>query len=99
MDDLIPRAAAIQIAERYGCNNGSALEHHSGATDCIASEIATLPAVDAVPVVHARWQGVSPFVDTEECSNCRYNIQSEELETPYCPWCGAKMDGERRDSK
>lgn len=53
------------------------------------------PIVDAVPVVHARWQSVSPFVDTEECSNCRYNIQSEELETPYCPWCGAKMDGER----
>jgi len=99
MDDLISRAAAIRIAERYGCNNGSALGHHSGAADCIASEIATLLAVDAVPVVHARWQGVSPFVDTEECSNCRYNIQSEELETPYCPWCGAIMDGERRDGK
>lgn len=49
-DDLISRAAAIQIAERYGCNNGSALGHHSGAADCIASEIATLPAVDAIPV-------------------------------------------------
>ena len=49
-DDLISRAAAIQIAERYGCNNGSALGHHSGAADCVASEIATLPAVDAVPV-------------------------------------------------
>lgn len=62
-------------------------------------EIEKMPAVDAAPVVHARWQGVSPFVDTEECSNCRYNIQSEELETPYCPWCGAKMNGERRDSE
>jgi len=99
MADLISRAAAIQIAESYGCNNGSALGHHSGTADCIASEIAKLPAVDAVPVVHARWQGVSPFVDTEECSNCRYNIQSEELETPYCPWCGAQMDGERRDGE
>jgi hypothetical protein len=49
-NDLISRAAAIQIAERYGCNNGSALGHHSGAADCIASEIATLPAVDAIPV-------------------------------------------------
>lgn len=52
------------------------------------------PAVDAVPVVRARWQGVSPFVDTEECSHCGYNIPSDEFETLYCPWCGAKMDGE-----
>lgn len=50
MDDLISRTAAIQIAERYGCNNGSALGHHSGAADCIASEIAALPAIDAITV-------------------------------------------------
>ena len=43
MDDLISRAAAILIAESYGCNNG-------GVADCIASKIAALPAVDAVPV-------------------------------------------------
>ena len=49
-DDLISRAAAIELAERYGCNNGSAYGHHSGAADCVASEIATLPAVDAIPV-------------------------------------------------
>ena len=48
--------------------------------------------MNVTPVVHARWQGVSPFVDSRECSNCHYCIQSEELETPYCPWCGAKMD-------
>lgn len=51
MDDLISRAAAIRIAEKYGCNNGSALGRHSGLADCIASEIAKLPAVDAAPVV------------------------------------------------
>ena len=57
-------------------------------------ELDAAPAVDAAPVVHGRWQGVSPFVDSEECSECRYCIQDEELETPYCPMCGAKMDGE-----
>ena len=61
---------------------------------CVEDMIENAHAVDAAPVIHARWQGVSPFVETEECSNCRYNIQSEELETPYCPWCGAKMDGQ-----
>lgn len=38
------------------------------------------------------WIGVSPFVDSEQCSICGYCIHSEELETPYCPWCGAKME-------
>ncbi len=61
--------------------------------------ISVLPAVDAVPVVHGRWQGVSPMVDSMECSVCRYCIPSEEFETPFCPWCGAKMDGERRDDE
>lgn len=66
---------------------------------CVEDMIENAPAVDAVPVIHARWQGVSPFVDSEECSNCRYNIPSDEFETPYCPWCGAKMDDEWRDSE
>lgn len=38
------------------------------------------------------WTGVSPFVDSVQCSKCGYCIYSEELETPYCPWCGAKME-------
>lgn len=87
MNDLISRSAALHALLMS--------KNYQDARDSLEQ----LPAEDAKPVVHARWQGVSPFVDTEECSNCRYNIQSEELETPYCPWCGAIMDGERRDSE
>lgn len=50
MDDLISRAAAIHIAEKYGCNNGSTIGRHSGVADCIASEIDGLPAVNAIPI-------------------------------------------------
>lgn len=39
-----------------------------------------------------RWIKQNPMVDTEECSECGYNILGEEFETPFCPWCGAKMD-------
>jgi len=39
------------------------------------------------------WIGQNPMVDTEECSECGYNIIDEELETPFCPWCGADMRG------
>lgn len=44
------------------------------------------------PVKYGRWIKQNPLADTEECSICGYNIQSIELETPYCAWCGAKME-------
>lgn len=37
------------------------------------------------------WVRVCPQTDSVECLACRYELQSEELETPYCPWCGAEM--------
>ena len=97
MDDLISRAAALNAIDCWHIDFNS-MDGAKVQTDCWRT-IKELPAVDAAPVVHARWQGVSPFVDSEECSHCRYNIPSDEFETPYCPWCGAKMDGERRDSE
>ena len=51
-----------------------------------------IPTADVVPVQHAKWQGVSPFVNSLECSYCRYCVMDEEFRTPYCPWCGAVMD-------
>ena len=39
-----------------------------------------------------RWIKQNPLVDTEECSLCGYNVIDEEFETPFCPWCGARMD-------
>jgi predicted Zn-ribbon and HTH transcriptional regulator len=45
-------------------------------------------------VVHGHWQKVNPMVDTVECSECGYQLLSEELKTPYCAWCGAEMDKE-----
>lgn len=38
------------------------------------------------------WVGVSPAVDTVQCSVCGGQLFSAELETPYCPYCGAKME-------
>ena len=37
------------------------------------------------------WIKQNPMVDTEECSECGFNIPSEEFETPFCPWCGVEM--------
>lgn len=41
-----------------------------------------------------KWVGVSPMVDTVQCSVCGDQLFSEELETPYCPYCGAKMEAQ-----
>ena len=55
------------------------------------------PAVDAVPVVHGRWiyhdDDIMPWVSCSECDICTDSTKK----TPYCPFCGARMDGERRD--
>lgn len=42
-----------------------------------------------------KWIGVSPMVDTVQCSICGGQLFSAELETPYCPYCGAEMIGEQ----
>lgn len=55
-------------------------------------------AVDAVPVVHARWHEDRMYF---RCSNCKslftdelYYINGVDGVLPkYCPECGAKMDG------
>ena len=65
------------------------------------------PTVDAVEVVHGHW------VSLTECSNagvycsvCNKKVYKEDyawcnrknkLRSNYCPNCGAKMDGERKD--
>lgn len=60
------------------------------ATFCEASLTAKkMPAID--PVKHGRWIKQNPMVDTEECSECGYNIPEEDFRTPFCPWCGALM--------
>lgn len=60
-----------------------------------AERIKALPAADAAPVVHGRW-GTGRFNPEtgnyeEQCTRCR-NF-SKEYGKPYCPDCGAKMDG------
>lgn len=61
----------------------------------VLEEIDAAKTADAEPVVHGQWQRVSPDTDSVECSVCRYCIWSEELQTPRCPWCGAKLDNWR----
>ena len=72
--------------------------------DAIIYEIGTAPTVEAVEVVHGRWElhgndddcGCSYF-----CSNCHesyeedwFYVHGQYRHLNYCPNCGAKMDGD-----
>ena len=51
---------------------------------------------DVVQVVHARWENYSPV--TIKCSRCGHVIHDWRYsECKYCPNCGAKMGGERKE--
>ena len=67
------------------------------------------PTIDAMPVVHGRWIKMTGMMPSEyhghyECSECQWHMKglrnswTREEELLYCPNCGAKMDGERRDN-
>ena len=91
MDDLISRTAAIEAiynSMRYG----------EGYKAVCARAIERIPAVDAVPVVHARWIDIpdKPEWDQKMCSICGDYFCCQNN---YCPKCGARMDGERRDGE
>ena len=64
-------------------------------------EIDNMPTVEAEPVRHGKWLCSDDMYETAVCSVC--NCDTEE---PYefvkkswnfCPNCGAKMDGERKE--
>ena len=53
---------------------------------------AGMKPVQAVPVVHAVWEYCKYPGGTWWCSNCA-GVAYLAIKTPYCPHCGARMDG------
>ena len=66
-------------------------------------EIAEMPAADVAPVVHGHWISLTDCSNAGVyCSICHKKVYKEDyawcnrknkLRSPYCPNCGAKMDG------
>lgn len=77
---------------------------HGWSTPKWVSDIAIedAPTIDAAPVVHGKWEW-NTNNGFYYCSNCktvspREDQDGEYCDCPnYCPNCGAKMDGERKD--
>jgi len=106
MDEYINKETAIAIIEekqkelcpvgRYGRGYvyGTDREKYDS-WDEIIDALENVPVADVVLVAHGRW-GTGRFnLETrnyeEQCTRCR-NF-SKEYDKPYCPNCGAKMDG------
>ena len=66
--------------------------------DRISCPIWKAPAADVAPVVHGRFVHDGPRfaggVDWWHCSNCGRLASGVETRFNYCPWCGARMDGD-----
>lgn len=66
------------------------------------------PAVDAEPVRHGTWEMCRKTIKTDfatltgtypTCSLCGHAEFGVDKSTPYCPNCGARMDGEDNNDR
>lgn len=98
-NDLISRNAALELCQK---EYDKRLQMFDYCGDTVAYNIGgaikLLPAVDAVPVVHARWISVlrgdagQTVYCMDKCSKCG-NIVGYGINLRYCPNCGAQMYG------
>lgn len=105
MTDLISRAEMLEALGHFNDYvNGD--PHFLNGIETAKEITENLPAVDAVPVVHGMWievdEGDGDY--TYDCSVCggKWWLAADTPEAngmKYCPYCGAKMDGERRDDE
>ena len=109
MDDLISRDTVTKILNGSGISIRTMLDGVSGIwinlMDAIG-EIERVPAVEAEPVRHGTWEMRRSTLKTDfatltgtypTCSLCGHVECGVEKSTPYCPGCGAKMDGDDKN--
>ena len=108
MKEYIDREALIKHLEEEAeeCSDDPYLEPVSyGARLGINGALSfakTLPAADVVEVKHGYWiENEDDFwVMCSECGTEFWDDQGSIVNTyRYCPYCGAKMDGERKEQK
>jgi len=69
-----------------------------GHTSKDVRRLLSIPADDVAPVVHGHFVHDGPRfsggVDWWHCSSCGRLASGVETRFDYCPWCGARMDGD-----
>lgn len=97
MAEYIEREAVLRAVQgqRSPCRSPA----QNRMLDCLKAAVIRISAADVAPVVHSRWE--HKIRDDGEnigiCHNCKYPVDWFWGQAKYCPNCGAKMDGERKD--
>ena len=61
------------------------------------NDIARFPAADVAPVRHGRWINENFYTRCSVCGKMAiYDKYGQEVESDFCPNCGAKMGGEEK---
>ena len=82
------------------CRDNCERKYDGTCGNCRMTEIiADFPAADVAPVVHGRFvhdgTRFAKGVDWWHCSSCGRLASGVETRFDYCPWCGARMDGDK----
>ena len=92
-DEYISRAEALRAVQKQrGANRSPA---QNAMLDRICCDIKNMTAADVAPVGHGKWASEAKGgVYGPVCSVCGYYIPGISFwNAPYCPKCGARMDG------
>lgn len=96
MTDLISRSELKKVLKRWAeiYRDDITVNAFVG-LGVAAVELRKAPAIDAVPVVHARW--IHDINNLYGCSECmaRETMSHKKLKK-FCPNCGARMDAEEK---
>lgn len=86
IDAEITENAIQQLCNKYNIafNNG-----HGGFGDKLKETLDNIPAADVQEVRRGKWE--IDDITAYFCTKCGY---WQPYTTPYCPNCGARMDGE-----
>lgn len=74
------------------------LYNHGALTQSFIKSVERQPTADAVEVRHGEWIK-HPHGSGIFCSLCRHRRRYKDINDAYCPNCGAKMDGERKNNE
>lgn len=96
--DLISRSAALAVGNVRKVTEFDEAGYGMSYNAVSVEAIEALPAIDAVPVVHARW--IDPCINKyghpcHHCSACGFKASQKDRN--YCPNCGARMDKKEND--
>ena len=94
MDEYINREALYEKAYWHGEHPDVGNPFPDGVDAIDIKDVDAIPAADVAPVRHGRWECGKPC---PVCGENRFKGLDADIwadwEPPYCPNCGAKMDG------